>query len=205
MRSNLKESGMLVDNRELEVSLVDFCQRVSIKTQKNPAMMIDEILTRLKDMKEQHERNKFDRVQENTDFFISYSRRDSIYAEKLYNALTEKGYNVWYDKKDIAIGIEWETQIRRGIRTSKKFIALLSENIALESKDHHPYRTEWDIALAHRMNDPSFVIPLCIGTLDIYKNLDLMLPDDLIHINSEQWSDVENVASVSDKLISLMR
>lgn len=48
MRSNLRDSGMLVDNRELETSLVDFCQRVSIRTQMSPQVMIDEIMTRLR-------------------------------------------------------------------------------------------------------------------------------------------------------------
>ena len=48
MRSNLRDSGMLVDNRELESSLVDFCQRVSIRTQMSPLVMIDEIMTRLR-------------------------------------------------------------------------------------------------------------------------------------------------------------
>ena len=205
MRSNLRDSGMLVDNRELESSLVNFCQRVSIKTQRDPSVMIDEILTRLSEMKEDHERSKFDHVQENSDFFISYSRRDFAIAEELYNALTSKGFNVWYDRKDIAVGTEWETQIRRGIRTAKKFIALISENIALESKDHHPYRTEWDIALAHRMNDRSFVIPVCVGSVDIYHNPDLKLPDDLSHINSEHWGEDESVESISEKITNLMK
>ncbi len=202
MRSNLRDSGMLVDNRELESSLVDFCQRVSIRTQMSPLVMIDEIMTRLDAMKQEYELKKFDHVQENTDFFISYSRRDAASAELLYKALTAQGYNVWYDKKDIAIGTEWETAIRRGIRTTKKFIALISDNIAIESKDHHPYRTEWDIALAHRMNDRSFLIPVCLGSTDIYKDVDLNLPEDLLHINALPWSNAESAEELVKKLIS---
>ena len=202
MRSNLRDSGMLVDNRELESSLVDFCQRVSIRTQMSPLVMIDEIMTRLDAMKQEYELKKFDHVQENTDFFISYSRRDAASAELLYKALTAQGYNVWYDKKDIAIGSEWETAIRRGIRTTKKFIALISDNIAIESKDHHPYKTEWDIALAHRMNDRSFLIPVCLGSTDIYKDADLNLPEDLLHINALPWSNAESAEELVKKLIS---
>jgi hypothetical protein len=134
--------------------------------------------------------------------FISYSRRDAASAELLYKALTAEGYNVWYDKKDIAVGSEWESAIRRGIRTTKKFIALISDNIAIESKDHHPYRTEWDIALAHRMHDRSFLIPICLGSADIYKDPDLDLPDDLLHINALPWSNAESAEELVKKLIS---
>lgn len=202
MRSNLRDSGVLVDNRKLESSLVEFCQRVSIRTQMSPLVMIDEIMTRLDAMKQEYELKKFDHVQENTDFFISYSRRDAVSAELLYKALTAQGYNVWYDKKDIAVGSEWESAIRRGIRTTKKFIALISDNIAIESKDHHPYRTEWDIALAHRMNDRAFLIPVCLGSADIYKDADLKLPEDLLHINALPWTSAESAEELVKKLIS---
>lgn len=202
MRSNLRDSGMLVDNRELETSLVDFCQRVSIRTQMSPMVMIDEIATRLDAMKQEYELKKFDHVQENTDFFISYSRRDAAKAELLYNAFTAQGYNVWYDRKDISIGAEWKSAIRKGIRTTKKFIALLSDNIALESKDHHPYRTEWDIALAHRMKDMSFLIPVCLDSVDIYKNEELNLPEDMAHINATEWGKEESAEEFVSRLIS---
>ena len=204
MRSNLKESGMLVDNRELESSLIDFCNRFSNKTQMAPLEMIENIKSRLEKKKAEYEQKKFDHIQDNTDFFISYSRRDRESAERLYKALSDLGYNVWYDKNNIAVGEEWEYAIRKGIRTTKKFIALISENIALESNDmdYHAYRTEWDIALAHRMKDGRFVMPVCLGSTDIYKNPDLKVPEDLLYINAVQWNDTESSEDFAAKLIS---
>lgn len=204
MRSNLRESGLLVDQREFESSLIAFFQRVSIKAKKEPANVIKEIKTRLEKKKAEYEEKKFDHVQENCDFFISYSRRDEKAAELLYNALTNQGYKVWYDRKNITIGSEWEVEIRRGIRTAKNFIALLSDNIANEVNEHHPYRTEWDIALGQRMHDMSFVKPIYIGNIEILKNKNLGLPEDLAHIHSEVLPSVneQEVEKLTQKIIS---
>ena len=204
MRRNLKDSGMLVDHRELESSLMEFFQRVSIRTQMAPDVVIDEIVNRLEVKKREYELKKFDHVHANTDFFISYSRRAAAYAEALYKELTSQGYNVWYDRNDIALGKEWEPAIRKGIRTTNKFIALISSNVAIEAKDHHPYRTEWDIALALRMNDKAFVIPVCIGSTNIYTDENLMLPEDLAHIQAEEWHDIDAVNVLVEKIITLI-
>lgn len=203
MRNNLRESGMLVDNREIENSLLNFFQRVSIGTQNSPANMIEEITSRLAAKKAEYEAHKFDHVPENTDFFISYSRRDADWAETLYQALSKQGYNVWYDKNSISIGSEWEPAIRRGIRTTKRFIALISDNIALESGHHHPYRTEWDIALAHRLSDKNFVIPVCLEDADIYKNPNLKLPNDLSILNALSWESKKESESICTKIESI--
>lgn len=201
MRRNLKDSGMLVDQRELESSLMEFFRRVSIRTQMAPNVVIEEIISRLAEKKEEYEQKKFDHVQENTDFFISYSRRDAAYAELLYKELTSQGYNVWYDRNDIAVGSEWEIAIRRGIRTTKKFIALISDNMEVEVRDHHPYRVEWDIALAHRINDKTFVIPVCIGSISIYNNEKLRLPEDLTHIQAIEWTSFDVVSRLAEQIL----
>lgn len=74
MRNNLRDSGMLVDNRQLESSLLDFFQRVSIRSQSAPHNVVNEIRKRLAIKKEEYEKTVFDSVPEGMDFFISYSR-----------------------------------------------------------------------------------------------------------------------------------
>lgn len=203
MRSNLRESGILIDNRELESSLVEFFQRVSIRTQNTPSLVVNEIMTRLADKKDEFNARRFDSVPEKVDFFISYSRRDSANAELLYNTLTAKGFNVWYDKKDIAVGRDWEPSIRRGIRTARRFIALMSENTVRESNEHHVYHTEWDIALAKRMNDMSFVIPIYLGAIDL-NAAGSRIPDDLKHIHAVIWDKDTDAAKLSSELTNLL-
>lgn len=202
MRNNLRNSGMLVDNHEIENSLVNFFQRVSIHTQSTPEVVYQEIKSRLDAKKAEHQIRKFDAVAENTDFFISYSRRDSEWAEALYTELTKRGYNVWYDRNNISCGSEWDISIRRGIRTSKRFIALLSENIAKESDKHHAYRTEWDIALAYRMNNINFVKPLCLGSADIYKDSQMKLPKDMLTLHAPTWENKDKLSEIIDSIIA---
>lgn len=203
MRNDMKESGMLVDNRELEGPLVEFFQRVSIKTQNAPLKMVNEITRRLAEKKKEFEARRFDAVPEKLDFFISYSRRDAAYAEQLYTALTAQGFNVWYDKKDITVGHDWAPAILKGIRTARKFIALLSDNVILESKDHHVYHSEWDVALAYRMNDLGFVVPVHVGNVH-FENSSPRIPEEMKHMNGVMWSDYADVAALVSKLVILL-
>lgn len=204
MRNNLRDSGMLVDNRNIESSLLDFFQRVSIRTQSAPYEMVVEIKQRLEKKKKEHEERKFDSAPtEELDFFISYSHRDLSWAQQLYQSLTSMGYKVWFDKKNISIGSDWEYKIRQGIRRAKYFIALLSENIAIESNEHHPYRSEWDIALAHRLSNKKYVIPVCVGKTDIYADIDLKLPEDLAYIQSIVWEDKNVIDNVIKEITAL--
>lgn len=203
MRSNLRESGMLVDNRELEGSLVEFFQRVSIRTQNTPTKVVREITRRLAEKKKEFEEKRFDSVPERVDFFISYSRRDASYAEQLYDALSAQGFSVWYDKKDIIVGHDWAPAILMGIRTARKFIALVSDNVILESNDHHVYHSEWDVALAQRMNDLGFVIPIIIGDVR-FENSGPKIPEEIKHMSGEMWSDHSDVASLASKLANLL-
>lgn len=201
MRNNLKESGVLLNDRELEGSLTEFFQRVSIKTQNEPMTVINQLIKRLAAKKKEFEDRRFDTIPEGMDFFISYSRRDEAYAAKLYDTLISHGYSAWYDRKDLAVGYDWEPLVRRGIRTSKKFIALISETVVSESNEPHVYHSEWDIALAHRLKDLGFVVPVCIGSVN-YDEFGPMIPDDIKHIHSESWdNDVELLVSKLFKLL----
>ncbi len=196
MRSNLKDSGVYVGSHKLDGKLQNFFSQVNIRTKNAPLSVYDEIKTRLDRKREEEEQLKFRSVAENTDFFISYSRRDAEWADALYTRLTAMGYSVWFDKNSICCGEEWDAAIRRGIRTTGCFIALLSENMATESDEYHPYTVEWDIALSRRVQIPDFVKPVCIGDADIYKNPALKLPQELTTLNACAWRDIDEITDV---------
>ena len=202
MRNNLRNSGMLVDKHELESSLLDFFQRVSIRTQTTPRIVVDEIKKRLAIKKAEYERTMFDSVPMGMDFFISYSRRDLDWAETLYNSLTKMGYKVWYDKKNITAGIDWAPQIRKGIRTAKHIIILISENIALESEEYHVYREEWEIALSNRLSNNKYIIPICLENTDLYKDKRLRLPNEIERIQALAWENRNSVETITKELTS---
>ena len=60
--------------------------------------------------------------------FLSYAREDVAFAERLYRDLQSFGLNVWWDRRSILPGQDWDLAIRRAIESSEWFIALLSNN-----------------------------------------------------------------------------
>ena len=46
-----------------------------------------------------------------TDIFISYSRKDTEFTDKLAESLESRGLNVWIDRGDIIAGDQWRRQI----------------------------------------------------------------------------------------------
>jgi len=62
-----------------------------------------------------------------SDVFISYGRAESkTFATKLYNQLSENGYEVWFDQNDIPLGVDFQTQIDEGILKAKNFIFIIA-------------------------------------------------------------------------------
>ena len=58
--------------------------------------------------------------------FLSYAREDSDAARALYDDLCAAGATVWYDKESLVPGERFGPAIRKAIRSSRYFIALLS-------------------------------------------------------------------------------
>ena len=60
------------------------------------------------------------------DVFISYSRKDKEFVEKLVTALEAKKRDVWVDFEDIPFASEWWDEIQKGIESSESAIFVLS-------------------------------------------------------------------------------
>ncbi|MFC1959158.1 TIR domain-containing protein [Chloroflexota bacterium] len=60
------------------------------------------------------------------DVFISYSRRDREFMERLYHSLQEAGFESWVDWEDIPTGSSWRQEIFDGIESATKFVCILS-------------------------------------------------------------------------------
>lgn len=61
------------------------------------------------------------------DVFVSYSRRDSEFVDRLSDALEAHGKSVWLDRTDIADGEIFTAEIRRSIGSSDAFVFVISE------------------------------------------------------------------------------
>lgn len=60
--------------------------------------------------------------------FLSYAREDFPYANKIYQYLSKKDYNIWMDIYNIKIGEKWKTSTISAINNSDGVIVLLSES-----------------------------------------------------------------------------
>ena len=62
-----------------------------------------------------------------SDLFISYGRADSKdFAAKLNYKLNEFGFDVWFDKDDIPLAVDYQEQIDRGIERAHNFVFVIS-------------------------------------------------------------------------------
>ena len=82
------------------------------------------------------------------DVFISYSRKDGYVAQRVYDALTNAGLRVWYDKNNLGgRGCYFMDYIYEAIRSSTIFMPILSTTITEQRAESHPYRLEWEYAI----------------------------------------------------------
>ncbi|MBW7880651.1 MAG: TIR domain-containing protein [Anaerolineae bacterium] len=58
--------------------------------------------------------------------FISYSRRNTNFAERLARDLNDAGVEVWIDFRQIHAGERWKDEIRRGVERSEVIVIVLS-------------------------------------------------------------------------------
>jgi len=58
--------------------------------------------------------------------FISYAPEDQAIAKRLYNDLKNAGVELWFDEASLLPGQNWEFEIKRAIKESTFFLALIS-------------------------------------------------------------------------------
>jgi hypothetical protein len=65
--------------------------------------------------------------------FISYSRKDLAFAQKIVDALAANDLDTWIDWKSIPKGEDWEQEIYHGIEGADALLFLLSpDSVASE-------------------------------------------------------------------------
>lgn len=62
--------------------------------------------------------------------FISYSRKDMAFAQRIVDALAALSLDTWIDWKSIPKGEDWEQEIYRGIEEADAFLFLISPDSA---------------------------------------------------------------------------
>ncbi len=109
--------------------------------------------------------------------FISYSRSDRQYAERLHDELLARGFDVWMDTTALEPARDWWQEIERGIEHCGAFVLLVSP----ASAESHWVNAE--VGLAVDWKKPIF--PLLLR----------QRPDERFmfsHLRRFQWEDVTN-------------
>ena len=201
MRKSNMGHGMLAYD-QLDESLIHFLERAETFTKQNTSDVIDQIMTRLDKKLKENELTKFDRPEDNTDVFISYSRSDSDVAEKLYAALSAQGKRVWYDRQNLTDGGNFMEEIRKAIRTTKYFVPILSNHITQEKDESHVYRNEWAQAIEVAISmGRTFIIPLAEQGFDFYR---AAIPEKLQQHNAIFFNGDDDMSAVAEKIIHNM-
>lgn len=187
---SIKESfdnnpGMLV-NEQAEESLLKFLKRIDAFIQSDVTLVISKIKSLLDEREAMKADPHFSKVQLNMDVFISYSRSDKEIAEKLYEALTREGLTVWYDRLSLGVGDQFMSEIRRGIRTAKVFVPIITKQIEIEKNEAHVYRLEWETAVQRSKEfGRIFMYPISEEGFDFYNGA---LPEEMISHNAASFN-----------------
>ncbi|MDX2077700.1 MAG: tetratricopeptide repeat protein [bacterium] len=110
-----------------------------------------------------------------SDVFISYSRHNIQFAEKLFNALKERNISAWVDWQDIPRSAGWWDEIKRGIDNASTFLFLMS-NASVSS----PVCT---LELAHAIENGKRILPVILEPPNFdmaLEKLGALQPDDVL-------------------------
>jgi hypothetical protein len=92
--------------------------------------------------------------------FLSYARLNSRHAQKLFEELCADGsVKVWFDRKDLLPGMRWRPAIRKAIRESRYFVALLSRSAVTRRGFRHEELREAVDVMREFPDGQIFLIP----------------------------------------------
>lgn len=114
--------------------------------------------------------------------FLSYARDDTASAQRIAEALSSHGVEVWFDQNELRGGDSWDSKIRRQI----KECALLMPVISVRTQERHEgyFRREWKLG-AERTHDMAAGVPFIVPVaIDETSEQNAVVPDEFLRI---QW------------------
>ena len=96
--------------------------------------------------------------------FISYSRKDKEFVQKLHTAFLNMNRDIWVDWEDIPLTADWRQEIYSGIEGAHSFIFIISPDsvqsqVCGEELDHAIKNRKRLIPIVHRDADPKSIHP----------------------------------------------
>lgn len=196
-KSGAETLGMMVKDDSIHEDLVAYLKRIDtfLPENKDSSQIVDEIEKRINEQFRINQEKEWLKTppKKEIDVFISYSRRDSEVAEKLYQYLCSIGLSVWYDRTDLLGGHQFMAEIMKAIMQAKTFVPILSSNIEEEAMDAHVYRHEWEKAVEQQTGMGSqrrYIIPINEVGFDFYA---ADIPEKLKAHNAICYGDSRNL------------
>lgn len=134
--------------------------------------------------------------------FVSYASEDAEAAERIANALTAAGIEVWLDRNALRGGDEWDRKIRREIRDCALFVPIISANS--EARQEGYFRLEWNLAdqRTHMMaRSRTFIVPIAIGAM---RESTSDVPESFQRVQWTRLSDVVTPPVFADRIRRLL-
>lgn len=123
--------------------------------------------------------------------FISYSRKDEAFAQRLNAALTAQKRECWLDRKDIEFTADWKQRVLRGIEGANVFVCVLSPDYAASTV----CREEAEHAVAHNKR----LVPLLRRPVDFNA-----LHQSIAAINALPFAESDDFDAGVSKLIAAL-
>ncbi|MEM6283535.1 MAG: TIR domain-containing protein, partial [Chloroflexota bacterium] len=124
------------------------------------------------------------------DIFVSYSRIDKPFVERLVQAFRDAGRDVWVDWEDIPLTAEWREEIRKGIEEADNFVIVISPD-AMRSE------VILNTEIAHAVRHNKRIVPI------LHRRLarDQKAPDAVRSHNWIYFRDEDDFESAFDGLM----
>lgn len=136
--------------------------------------------------------------------FISYSRKDKEFAEKLHKDLIQKGIDCWFDLKDVQIGDKIRRKVMNAIKIYDKVLIIISRH-SLESEWVFT-ETSWAEQKENELNKPvRFPIKIDNRIMESDKQWAKIIKDT-IHIGDFcDWRDSQKYEKSFDELLTRLK
>jgi TolB-like protein/tetratricopeptide (TPR) repeat protein len=99
--------------------------------------------------------------------FLSYASQDADAAQRICNALSAAGIEVWFDQSELRGGDIWDQKIRREIRDCALFIPIISQHTQERLEGY--FRREWKLAIERTQDmaeQKHFLVPAVVDSTD---------------------------------------